>query len=222
MDKVSSSSNDTTGTLMSPTPQTMVVFDFDGVLAIPWTNPEKPFEIVPTVIKKLSDSGKYFLGVASFNPRAVIAIESWGLKHHFTSMRAGANHSWSFDPFDYREEYRVMMSKYQQIISMVQEIESTKKATIKTIVFFDDDPKNIESVEMDVAEVGSDKRNWHCCLVSTHDGINSRCLKYIQRRSIRDYHKNSTSVSSSSLSSLSSSSSSDEEGGEEEKKKMTK
>jgi len=50
----------------------LLIFDFDGVLAIKWTNPELHYPQIPKIIQSLSE--KHVLGVASYNPNAETAI----------------------------------------------------------------------------------------------------------------------------------------------------
>ncbi len=71
----------------------VLVFDFDGVLSIPWTYPELPFPEVPLALKKLHEAG-FKLCVASYNSNAQIAINQWGLQHLFTAIRARSNKVW--------------------------------------------------------------------------------------------------------------------------------
>ena len=70
----------------------LIVFDFDGVLAIPYTSPEKHYKHIPYLIKLLSK--KYILAIASFNPRAITVIKEWGIFDYFKIIRAGSNDHW--------------------------------------------------------------------------------------------------------------------------------
>ncbi len=54
-----------------------VYLDFDGVLSIPWSQPEAPFSDVPQLLEELHES-HVVLHLTSFNPRAYLAIKSWG------------------------------------------------------------------------------------------------------------------------------------------------
>ncbi len=115
------------------------VFDFDGVLSIPWSQPEKPFEQVPALIRLLHGQG-HILTVASYNPRARVAVESWGLAECFHAFRSGANHDWESDGGTYKEEFRVSMKKQGQIRSM------HGHEPRSPVFFFDDDPENIKEI----------------------------------------------------------------------------
>ncbi len=115
--------------------KSLLAFDFDGVLAKPYTHPEKHYEQVPELIKSLSE--KYHLCVVSFNPRAKLAIEAWGLSKYFAGIRAGSNEEWTgYCP----EFYRNNMTKATQICNITK---YNVSGGVGKIVLFDDDPANI-------------------------------------------------------------------------------
>lgn len=123
-------------------PKPVIVFDFDGVLAKPWTHPEKPYDCIPDIMRLMSETG-YILCVASYNPRAKLAIESWKPninENTFKAIRCGANHIWSDL---YLEEWRKEMSKSKMIASMLQEL---GLAEDYPVIMFDDDQMNIDEV----------------------------------------------------------------------------
>ena len=126
--------------------KSLLVFDFDGVLAIPWTNPERHYDQIPDAIKKIFESGDYVLAVASYNPLAHAAIVRWGLENYFSCIRCGANHSWHTDGTHYSEDYRVGMSKHRQIGSMIENEINELAVGLDGVFFFDDDPDNIRLV----------------------------------------------------------------------------
>ena len=126
--------------------KTLLVFDFDGVLAIPWTDPERPYDGIPAAIEKIHASGDYVLAVASYNPRAHAAIARWGLHKYFACIRCGANHGWHTDGTPYREDYRVGMGKHLQITSMIETEIAEFGVGVDRTYFFDDDPDNIALV----------------------------------------------------------------------------
>lgn len=120
----------------------LLVFDFDGVLGIKWTMPEEYFPQIPQLLEQLAKDN--LLCVASYNPRAELAIKSWGLDKHFVCMRSGANHVWNDI---YEESHRVDLSKAVQIINMIEnEIKELEDHQQTEVVFFDDDPVNIKLV----------------------------------------------------------------------------
>jgi HAD superfamily phosphatase (TIGR01681 family) len=118
------------------------ICDFDGVLGIPYSIPEKHYEQIPGLIKELSKD--HILCVASYNPRAEVAIQDWGLDKYFACMRYGANHTWKEY---YSESYRAEMSKSQQIINMLNQEIKELNCNIDDITFFDDDQNNINAVK---------------------------------------------------------------------------
>lgn len=138
--------------------QFTIVFDFDGVLAIPWTNPEKPFAQVPGLIKSLFDKG-HRLSVASYNPRARLAIESWGIDGYFASIRSGADHDWEAEGGEYKEEFRTRdrMSKHGQIKNM--------HGDSKHVIFLDDSLENINEIK------AKNDPHIHARLVDTDKGV---------------------------------------------------
>jgi len=117
----------------------LFIFDFDGVLSVPWSKPEVPYEQVPDSIRKLSEN--HILGMASFNPRANKALGVWKLDQYFSCARSGANCHWNGF---YRQKYRVGLTKSDQIINMIEN--EISKSDYIDIVFFDDDPENLKCV----------------------------------------------------------------------------
>ena len=62
----------------------LIIFDFDGVLAIPHTHPEEHYPQIPHLIKILAS--KYTLALASFNPRASIVLKEWSIDQYFSAI----------------------------------------------------------------------------------------------------------------------------------------
>jgi hypothetical protein len=123
--------------------KTLIALDFDGVLAQPYTHPEKPYPQVPTLIEELAE--KHLLCVVSYNPRAALAIEAWGLSKHFVAVRAGSNSVWK----DYcPEQRREGMTKSKQIMDIATR-EIRLYWDVDEVHFFDDDPKNLEAFRKD-------------------------------------------------------------------------
>jgi len=121
----------------------LLVFDFDGVLAIPYTNPEEYYPQIPDIIKSLHT--KYILCVSSFNPRAKLVLEKWNLLQYFSAIRCGSNNNW--DTYD--ESFRINMSKSLQIKNMILEV----GISFDEIYFYDDDIDNINEVSENFKEV---------------------------------------------------------------------
>ena len=123
------------------------IFDFDGVLAVPWTHPEMPYEKVVEFIKELHDSGKT-LCLASYNPAAIQSLDRWGVRGLFTAMRAGSNHPWFGE---YKNNHRIDMSKSLQIKNMLSnELFPAKE---EDCIFFDDTLENIQLVNNELPKV---------------------------------------------------------------------
>lgn len=131
----------------------LIIFDFDGVLAIPWTYPEEHYPQIPQIIK---DNSEHLLCVASFNPRAYTAIKAWNLDHHFTAMRCGSNNIWNHDNVDeYKEEYSYNMSKVQQIIDIIDNEVSKSGKSYDKIIFYDDNLDNINEVKRKLPHINA-------------------------------------------------------------------
>lgn len=127
----------------------ILIFDFDGVLSIPYTHPEEYYPQIPDLIKELSKN--YVLCVASFNPRASLVIKKWGLHSYFSVTREGSNFKWSEE---YNEEYRKGLSKSQQIKDIMKNLFHTEEKQYNhNIYFFDDDQDNINEVKEKLSHV---------------------------------------------------------------------
>jgi len=126
----------------------LLVFDFDGVLSIKWTMPEKHYPQIPNFLEQLEKDN--LLCVASYNPRAELSIRNWDLDKHFICMRSGANHAWEH-PYD--ENYRSILSKAEQIVNMIENEIKELDHQFTDIVFFDDDPENIKLVNEKIPNV---------------------------------------------------------------------
>lgn len=150
-------SDDISFTSTTPTIQFTIVFDFDGVLAIPWSDPEKPFTQIPSLVRLLHARG-YKLSVASYNPRARTAVESWGLGEYFASIRSGADHDWEAEGGEYMEEFRTRdrMSKHGQIKNM--------HGDSKHVIFLDDSLENINEIK------AKNDPHIHAVLINTEKG----------------------------------------------------
>jgi phosphoglycolate phosphatase-like HAD superfamily hydrolase len=142
----------------------VLIFDFDGVLAQPWTHPELPYKDVKDVLDRVSE--KHFICVASFNPRAALAVADWNLFQPFDAVRCGANHIWDTR---YREEWRKEMSKEGQIKEILKEL-GLKEA--HTVQFFDDDQKNVDAVN-------AFNCTWTAFLVNNKKGLGFDDVKHL-------------------------------------------
>ncbi len=118
----------------------VIVLDFDGVLGKTFSHPERPLPEVRNLIRLLSRS--YYICVASYNPRAKLAIDDWKQFYGYDAIRCGANFKWSDD---YCDEWRKEMSKSKQIDSMLEELGLGKS---HLVYFFDDDQENVDQVNV--------------------------------------------------------------------------
>jgi hypothetical protein len=122
----------------------ILVFDFDGVLAIPFTTPPIPFPGVIDLLKYLYKNNDTLLFLASFNAGACQALHAWGVAHFFSSMRYGSNDTW--DP-PYLPEYGIGTTKSGQISSMLLDL-NRKVPINRSLFFFDDMEENIINVAL--------------------------------------------------------------------------
>jgi len=99
---------------MSSNKLPILCLDFDGCLAIKYTNPVQYYSHVPELIKSLSKTHKLY--ITSFNPYAEQIIESWELRPYFVDIRCGCNFKWTGK---YREKYKINLSKSRQIMDMI-------------------------------------------------------------------------------------------------------
>ena len=116
----------------------LLVFDFDGVLAMPWYHPELPYDNVRELIRMVSKT--HYICVASFNPRAKLAIDDWKQFYGYDAIRCGSNHHWSVV---YSNKWRVEMTKSRQITAMLDELGLSEDHPVQ---FYDDDQENVDEV----------------------------------------------------------------------------
>jgi hypothetical protein len=123
----------------------MVLFiDFDGVLAIPYSNPEMPVPDLLNTLQTLQKDGRFLLCCASFNPRAFIALKRWKVHNMFHAIRVGCNDVWHhFDLSCYDNTlHRVDLCKARQMQSMLQN--ELKAHKIGATMLIDDRLENIQ------------------------------------------------------------------------------
>jgi hypothetical protein len=129
---------------------TLFVFDFDGVLAIPYTNPEELFPGVHALLEELRTEG-HRIAVCSFNPRAYISLEHLLIAGPIDAIRAGSKHKWweqgdgNYSDALHRQEMNKGLHIWEMIESEELE-EFANGAPIERLFFIDDDPKNIWDV----------------------------------------------------------------------------
>ncbi len=117
----------------------LFIFDFDGVLSIPYSEPEQHYPDVPSILKECSKHAH--IAIASYNPVALQVLHNWGLSHLIITGRAGYNHKW----INYDNSMRRHMTKHEMIHNI--RYEDLLYHDHDTIVFFDDDITNIEQVK---------------------------------------------------------------------------
>ena len=154
----------------------IVVFDFDGVLAVPYTDPEQLFPGVAELLVDLKQRGDIVL-VSSFNPRAYHVLRTFLEQGIIAGLRAGSRQKW-WEQGDgtYSDAlHRYDMDKGLHIADMLAELATPVDATKETILFFDDDEQNIMEVKLHAGVAG-----WcepHCCLVESDKGACTASVK---------------------------------------------
>ena len=118
----------------------VLVLDFDGVLAIPWTHPVQLYPQIPASLKQLSET--HTLVLASFNPTAIKELRRFDLLQYFSATRAGVHDNVEITNF---MSNLGELCKAKQISSMQKQHQLTDKKD-QEYHFFDDDPFNLEQV----------------------------------------------------------------------------
>jgi hypothetical protein len=121
-----------------------LILDFDGVLAIPHTNPVELYPQVPTLLEQLA--AKYTLALASFNPTAIAELRRFQLLHHFQGMRAGSHHNIEF--IEYVRNLGPLCKAEQ-----IQSLHNDQIDHCNFLFFFDDDQGNIARVQSKLPHV---------------------------------------------------------------------
>lgn len=154
----------------------IIVFDFDGVLAVPYTDPEQLFPGVVELLVDLKQQGHTVL-VTSFNPRAYHVLRVFLEQGIIAGLRAGSRQKWwAQGDGTYSDAlHRHDMDKGLHIADMLAELAAPVDATKETIIFFDDDEHNIREVKAHAAYAG-----WcdpYGCLVKSDKGVCAASVK---------------------------------------------
>jgi hypothetical protein len=125
----------------------VIAFDFDGVLAIPYSQPEVLFAGTEALLRDLWAMG-HTLIVCSFNPRAYAVLKPLMEEGIISAIRAGSCVRWWEDEEEgglYKDAtHRHHMEKRLQIASMLGD--ELCDLTVEHLVFIDDDMRNIDNV----------------------------------------------------------------------------
>ena len=132
----------------------VIAFDFDGVLAIPYSQPEVLFAGTEALLRELWAMG-HTLVVTSFNPRAYVVLRPLVEEGVISAIRAGSCTRW------WEEEegggvyndatHRHNMEKRLHLASMFAEELCDMEAT--HLLFIDDDMRNIDNVTAGAADL---------------------------------------------------------------------
>jgi hypothetical protein len=123
-----------------------IVFDFDGVLAIPYSQPEVLFAGTEALLRSLHAQG-HVLAVASFNPRAYHVLRPLIDEGVISAVRAGSCVKWwaEGDGTYSDDVHRKNMRKSAHIQSMLDN--EWRYKSLQSLVFIDDDLANIDEVD---------------------------------------------------------------------------
>jgi hypothetical protein len=146
---------------MAENKRTLLVFDFDGVLAIPYTDPEEHFDGIPSLIQECAKHAD--LAVASYNPLALRVVSRWGLDRFFVAGRAGYDYPWKGV---YNEAMRECMSKHEMIRDMT--LRELIDNEYHRVVFFDDDERNFKKIHEKAPHIKTELIDWKIGLQREH------------------------------------------------------
>lgn len=135
----------------------VIVLDFDGVLAVPWSNPEALFPQIPTLLGKLRQ--QHHLALASFNPRAIRVLRENQQLPHFHACRAGAHHEGEIVEFSV---HLGPLCKAEQIRSLQRT--HFPDVPMEHFYFFDDTPEHLVNVGQQLPSV-------NCRLIDPDRGL---------------------------------------------------
>jgi hydroxymethylpyrimidine pyrophosphatase-like HAD family hydrolase len=145
----------------------IIFLDFDGVLAVPWTDPVELYPQVPDILKRLKDKG-HILCVTSFNPTAHAELTRHGQHHHFHAFRCGSNAPWVEH---YTNDLGENLSKHHQIRSMLAHELVHLEPDESICHFFDDVHDNLHCVSTQTLVA-----TWY---VDSSRGLNEDNIKHL-------------------------------------------
>lgn len=124
----------------------VAAFDFDGVLAIPYSNPEHLYPDAEKILRELHAAGVTVV-VASFNPRSYWVLKRLLDEGVIAAIRAGSLTEWwkEGDGVYHDTLHRTDMDKSLHLRDMLAK-ELQGRGPVDSITFFDDDMANITDV----------------------------------------------------------------------------
>lgn len=148
----------------------ILFIDFDGVLAMPRSNPVKLYPNIPLILERLSKH--YVLCLVSFNPSAIRELRRLNVLKYFKATRAGTTKNIEVS----EKTGDRILCKYLQISSIIQQLSKDPEMRIHelTMYFFDDDINNIETVNMI-------NPNIRTVLVDWYTGLNDLVLDVLRK-----------------------------------------
>lgn len=129
---------------MEEVERNLYIFDFDGVLVKPYTDPEEIFPGVTAYLRKRKAEG-HIITVCSFNPRSYTVLKPLLEDGTITAIRAGSKALWWEEGPYSDEKHRVHMQKGLFIEDMLAK-ELAEVGPFNRIFFIDDDEQNIDAV----------------------------------------------------------------------------
>jgi hypothetical protein len=148
----------------------LLAFDFDGVLAIPYSQPEVLFAGTVPLLKALAAHPLNVLVVTSFNPRAYPVLRDLLEDGTLKALRARSICPWwaegdgKYKPLMFEE---ARLDKRKHLESMLE----LKDMDIGSIYFYDDDPKNLADVDT------AQNPTWRTYLVNWYSGIGPALIR---------------------------------------------
>ncbi len=125
-----------------------ICLDADGVLLMPYTHPEEPFEQIKFLLDYFRKCG-FLLVVTSFNPDAFAALERRGLAEYFAAFRVGSNAVWAHhDKSQFVESKYGDLSKAKQMQDILANELADHRLQPSEVILIDDDMRNCEDASL--------------------------------------------------------------------------
>lgn len=127
------------------TSKKIFAFDFDGVLAIPYTDPEELYPAVDGILRGLHAQGHIVI-VTSFNPRSYYVLKSYLDEGIIQAIRAGSRSLWWLTGEYADVKHRFDMMKSLHLSDMLRDELASLSLLEAEIYMFDDSEENLSEI----------------------------------------------------------------------------